>query len=101
MDKAVKVVVEELNKQAITIGTDKGKIKQVATISANNDSTIGELIADAFDKVGTLSSRRVQSNDYYYKYLDHYTPGSIRFEKGTKSSAADRRTKYANFIPFE
>lgn len=53
MDKAVKVVVEELNKQAITIGTDKGKIKQVATISANNDSTIGELIADAFDKVGT------------------------------------------------
>ena len=53
MDKAVKVVVEELNKQAITIGTDKGKIKQVATISANNDSTICELIADAFDKVGT------------------------------------------------
>ena len=53
IDRAVKIVVEELGKQAITIGTDKGKIKQVATISANNDSTIGELIADAFDKVGT------------------------------------------------
>jgi chaperonin GroEL len=52
MDKAVRVVVEELNKQAITIGTDKDKIKQVATISANNDSIIGELIADAFQKVG-------------------------------------------------
>ena len=53
MDKAVKVVVEELGNQAITIGTDKDKIKQVATISANNDATIGELISDAFDKVGT------------------------------------------------
>ena len=53
MDKAVKIVVEELGNQAITIGTDKDKIKQVATISANNDSTIGELISDAFDKVGT------------------------------------------------
>ena len=52
MDKAVRVVVDELNRQAITIGTDKDKIKQVATISANNDSIIGELIADAFHKVG-------------------------------------------------
>ena len=53
MDKAVRVVVEELGKQAITIGNDSDKIKQVATISANNDSTIGELISNAFDKVGT------------------------------------------------
>ena len=53
MDKAVKVVVQELNKQAIVVGSNKEKIKQVATISANNDSTIGELIADAFEKVGT------------------------------------------------
>lgn len=57
--------------------------------------------SDAFDKVGTLSSRRVQSNDYYYKYLDHFTPGSVRFDKGAKSSVTDKRTKYANFIPFE
>jgi chaperonin GroEL len=53
IDKAVKVVVSELGKQAISIGSDKEKIKQVASISANNDYTIGELIADAFDKVGT------------------------------------------------
>jgi chaperonin GroEL len=53
MDKAVKVVVAELNKQAVVVGSNKEKIKQVATISANNDSTIGELIADAFEKVGT------------------------------------------------
>jgi len=53
MDKAVKVVVEELSKQAIVVGSDKSKIQQVATISSNNDSSIGELIADAFEKVGT------------------------------------------------
>jgi len=53
MDKAVKVVVQELNRQAIVVGSNKDKIKQVATISANNDSTIGELIAAAFEKVGT------------------------------------------------
>ena len=53
MDSAVKIVVEELNNQAITIGNDTDKIKQIATISANNDTVIGELIADAFNKVGT------------------------------------------------
>lgn len=52
IDKAVKAVVSELGKQAVTIGSDKEKIKQVASISANNDYGIGELIADAFDKVG-------------------------------------------------
>ena len=53
IQSAIKVVVEELGKQAIVVGSDKEKIKQVATVSANNDSTIGKLIADAFDKVGT------------------------------------------------
>jgi chaperonin GroEL len=53
IDKAVSIVVKELSKQAIVVGSDYEKIKQIATISANNDSTIGELIADAFEKVGT------------------------------------------------
>ena len=53
IDKAVSIVVEELSKQAIVVGSDYDKIKQIATISANNDSVIGELIADAFQKVGT------------------------------------------------
>ena len=53
IESAIKVVVKELGNQAIVVGSDKEKIKQVATVSANNDSTIGKLIADAFDKVGT------------------------------------------------
>ena len=53
IERAVSIVTEELGKQAIVVGSDYDKIKQIATISSNNDSVIGELIADAFQKVGT------------------------------------------------
>jgi chaperonin GroEL len=53
IERAVGIVSEELAKQAIVVGSDYDKIKQIATISANNDNVIGELIADAFQKVGT------------------------------------------------
>ena len=52
IDKAVAAAVENLKTQAQTVGEDSEKIKQVAAISANNDDTIGELIAEAFVKVG-------------------------------------------------
>jgi chaperonin GroEL len=51
VDKAVQSVVANLREQSRDI-TDKREIAQVATISANNDDAIGELIADAFDRVG-------------------------------------------------
>jgi chaperonin GroEL len=53
MDKAVKAVVSELRNISREVGSDYEKIKQVATISANNDETVGSLIADAMKKVGT------------------------------------------------
>ncbi len=52
IDKAVSLVVENLRSQSQTVGNDSKKIQQVATISANNDETIGKLIAEAFVKVG-------------------------------------------------
>src|SRR6516225_5464792 len=52
IDKAVSLVVENLKGQSQTVGNDSKKIQQVATISANNDETIGKLIAEAFGKVG-------------------------------------------------
>src|SRR6201994_3146973 len=52
IDKAVEKVVENLGAQSKTIGNDKNKIEQVASVSANNDSTIGKLIAEPFGKVG-------------------------------------------------
>jgi chaperonin GroEL len=52
IEKAVDKVVENLGAQSQTIGNDSRKIEQVAAISANNDSNIGKLIAQAFGKVG-------------------------------------------------
>ena len=52
IEKAVVKVVEHLAGQSQTVGTDSKKIQQVAAISANNDETIGKLIAEAFGKVG-------------------------------------------------
>src|SRR5574339_1135403 len=51
IDKAVKAVIENLRSQSQTVGNDNKKIEQVATISANNDSEIGKLIAQAMEKV--------------------------------------------------
>ncbi len=51
IDKAVVAVVESLRKQSKEVGDDLLKIEQVATISANNDNTIGKLIAEAMGKV--------------------------------------------------
>ncbi|WP_406824799.1 chaperonin GroEL [Pedobacter sp. KACC 23697] len=52
IDKAVAAVVENLKAQSQTVGEDNNKIKQVASISANNDEVIGALIAEAMGKVG-------------------------------------------------
>jgi chaperonin GroEL len=51
IDKAVEAVVNHLKKQSKSVGDDIKKIEQVATISSNNDTTIGKLIADAMQKV--------------------------------------------------
>ncbi|WP_341658311.1 chaperonin GroEL [Blattabacterium cuenoti] len=52
IDKALEVVVLDLKKQSREVGGNTEKIKQVASISANNDEKTGALIADAFEKVG-------------------------------------------------
>ena len=51
IDKAVTKVVEHIKAQSEQVGDDYDKIEQVATVSANNDSEIGKLIADAMKKV--------------------------------------------------
>jgi len=53
IDKAVKAIVGNLQKQSENVGKDFSKIEQVASISANNDNEIGKMIADAMQKVGT------------------------------------------------
>ncbi len=53
IDKAVKVIIEDIHAQSQKVGNSYDKIEQVATISANNDTVIGALIAEAMKKVKT------------------------------------------------
>ena len=53
IDKAVKVVISDIQKQSKEVGSSYDKIEQVAAISANNDNVIGSLIAEAMKKVKT------------------------------------------------
>lgn len=55
ISKAVKEVVTQLKQKSVTIGDDPAKVEQVATISANNDSEVGKLIADAMGRAGKES----------------------------------------------
>ncbi len=66
IDKAVAKVVESIKSQAEQVGNDYEKIEQVATISANNDATIGKLIADAMRKVskdGVITIEEAKGTD--------------------------------------
>ncbi len=68
IDKAVKVVVEHLKSQSESIHNDYEKIKQVASISANNDDEIGALIADAMKRVstdGVITVEEAKGTDTY------------------------------------
>jgi chaperonin GroEL len=53
IDKAVKVIIEDIHAQSQKVGNSYDKIEQVATISSNNDTVIGALIAEAMKKVKT------------------------------------------------
>lgn len=52
MDKALEYVVEELKKSSTPVKGNIERIRQIATVSANNDKVIGDLIADAYSKIG-------------------------------------------------
>jgi chaperonin GroEL len=60
IDKATQVIVEELNKTAIPVTFDSPMIEMIATISSNNDTKIGKLVADAFLSVGNNGAVSVE-----------------------------------------
>ncbi len=80
IDKAVEALVNDLEKQAKKVGNDSDKIKQVAAISANNDDTIGELIAKAFGKVGKEGVITVEEAKGLDTYVD--VVEGMQFDRG-------------------
>lgn len=68
IDKATKAIIQDLKGQSETVGDDFSKIEQVAAISANNDSEIGQLIADAMKRVskdGVITVEEAKGTDTY------------------------------------
>ncbi len=80
IDKAVSAIVVDLNKQSQEVGNSSEKIKQVAAISANNDNTIGDLIATAFTKVGKEGVITVEEAKGMETYVD--VVEGMQFDRG-------------------
>jgi chaperonin GroEL len=80
IDKAVISVVKGLEKQSVEIGNASEKILQVASISANNDNTIGKLITEAFEKVGkegVITVEEAKGTDTYVDVVE-----GMQFDRG-------------------
>ena len=80
VDKAVSAIVDELNKSAKTVGNSSEKIQQIASISANNDSDIGDLITKAFEKVGkegVITVEEAKGTDTYVDVVE-----GMQFDRG-------------------
>jgi len=82
IDSTIKKVVDFLEENSKEI-TDEGQLKQVATISANNDSETGELIATAMDKVGRDGVIAIEESKTGETYLE--TVEGMQFNRGYKS----------------
>jgi len=83
IDQAVKDVVDYLQNEVAKEITDEDQLKQVATISANNDTEVGELIATAIDKVGRDGVVTIEESRTGETYLE--TVEGMQFSRGYKS----------------
>ena len=80
IDKAVSAVVENIKGQSQVVGDNLEKVEQVATISANNDSSIGKLIAEAVGKVkkeGVITVEEAKGTDTHVEVVE-----GMQFDRG-------------------
>lgn len=83
IEKAVETIVKDLRKQSVEVGDSSDKIEQVASISANNDPTIGKLIAQAMAKVkkeGVITVEEAKGTDTYVDIVE-----GMQFDRGYQS----------------
>jgi chaperonin GroEL len=80
IDKAVKEVIKSLQSQSTEVGDDNRKIEQVAAISANNEASIGAMIAEAMTKVkkeGVITIEESKTSDTYVDVVE-----GMQFDRG-------------------
>ena len=80
IDKSVASIVANLEKQSVEVGNSSEKIKQVASISANNDENIGSLITESFEKVGkegVITVEEAKGTDTYVDVVE-----GMQFDRG-------------------
>ena len=80
IDKAVDAVVANLKTQSVNVGNDSEKIRQVATVSANNDAEVGKMIADAMKKVGkegVITVEEAKGTETYSEVVE-----GMQFDRG-------------------
>merc|ERR1712065_79485 len=80
IDKAVHALVADLEKQSQKVGNSSEKIQQIASISANNDNVIGDLITEAFEKVGkegVITVEEAKGTDTYVDVVE-----GMQFDRG-------------------
>ncbi len=80
IDKAVKAIIIDLQSQSQVVGNKLDKIRQVASISSNNDKSVGDLIAKAFDKVGkegVITVEEAKGTDTYVDIVE-----GMQFDRG-------------------
>jgi len=101
IDKAVQKVVESLKAQSQNVGDDYAKIESVAKVSANNDDTIGKLIAEAMEKVhkeGVITIEESKGTDTYVDVVEgmQFDRGYISpyFVTDTEKMSADLENPY-------
>ncbi|MEZ4910489.1 MAG: chaperonin GroEL [Saprospiraceae bacterium] len=99
IDKAVNAVITDLKSQSEVVGSDFSKIKQVASVSANNDDEIGSLIADAMKRVtkdGVITVEEAKGTDTYVEEVI-----GMQFDRGYLSpyfitNTENMTTEYEN-----